>query len=160
MKCRCCSWHLEVAATHSLIRRKKLKQQEVLWPRLAGFSKAPQQFFETTTSFTALISPLPHIFAHTLRNYRVIMSNCILWFLSDILIHSLISKDVPSYYKGFYQVLTDNSNRHSLTPLNHVRMENTQFWYNPGRRELFSPGPLGISKYQNLPTFPCKKSLG
>ena len=97
MKCRCCSWHLEVAATHSLIRRKKLKQQEVLWPRLAGFSKAPQQFFETTTSFTALISPLPHIFAHTLRNYRVIMSNCILWFLSDILIHSLISKDVPSY---------------------------------------------------------------
>ena len=84
MKCRCCSWHLEVAATHSLIRRKKLKQQEVLWPRLAGFSKAPQQFFETTTSFTALISPLPYIFAHTLRNYRVINDHEQLYFMISV----------------------------------------------------------------------------
>ena len=61
MKCRSNSWHLGGATIHSLIRRKRLKQQEVLWPEPAGLSRAPSPFFETTTTFIALISPPPSL---------------------------------------------------------------------------------------------------
>ena len=64
MKCRSNSWHLGGATIHSLIRRKRLKQQEVLWPEPAGLSRAPSPFFETTTTFIALISPPPSLPTH------------------------------------------------------------------------------------------------